>query len=118
LAHPGASFHQYMPGAVRSGKSPEHQVTNMLSTASRRSGDVDSYLMLQHFPLASAYLCQDCNAIGNNANQCPACASEVLMSLSAILNREETATVMVDSQYVYLPTLGAGTVRTGSALAA
>jgi len=90
----------------------------MLSTASRRSGDVDSYLMLQHFPLASAYLCQDCNAIGNNANQCPACASEVLMSLSAILNREETVTVMVDSQYVYLPKLGAATVRAGSALAA
>ncbi len=87
----------------------------MLSTASRRSGDVDSYLMLQHFPLASAYLCQDCNAIGNNANHCPACASEVLMSLSAILNREDN--VMVDS-YVSLPALAATTVRSGSALAA
>jgi hypothetical protein len=107
-----------MLSAVEPSKSPEHQVTIMLSTASRRSGDVDSYLMLQHFPLASAYLCQDCNAIGNNANQCPACASEVLMSLSAILNREETATVMVDSQYVYLPSLGAATRRAGSALAA
>ena len=44
--------------------------------------------MLQHIPLSSAYLCQDCNSIGNCARQCPACASEVLMSLSAVLNRE------------------------------
>ena len=116
LAYPGASFHQYMPSAVRPGKSPEHQVTNMLSTASRRSGDVDSYLMLQHFPLASAYLCQDCNAIGNNANQCPACASEVLMSLSAILNREDN--MMAEPQYSSLPALAAASVRAGSALAA
>lgn len=44
--------------------------------------------MLQHIPLSSAYLCQDCNSIGNCARQCPACASEVLMSLSGVLNRE------------------------------
>ena len=44
--------------------------------------------MLQHIPLISAYLCQDCNSIGNCARQCPACASEVLMSLSGVLNRE------------------------------
>jgi hypothetical protein len=88
----------------------------MLSTASRRSGDVDSYLMLQHFPLASAYLCQDCNAIGNNANHCPACASEVLMSLSAILNREDS--LMDEPQYSSLPAFAAANVRSGSALAA
>lgn len=48
-----------------------------------------TYPMMQHFPLSSAYLCQDCNSIGNCATQCPACASTVLMSLSGILNREE-----------------------------
>ena len=88
----------------------------MLSTASRRSGDVAAYLMLQHFPLASAYLCQDCNAIGNNANQCPACASEVLMSLSAVLNRSNDT--MIESQYPSLPALAAASARAGSALAA
>lgn len=88
----------------------------MLSTASRRSGDVDPYLMLQHFPLSSAYLCQDCNAIGNSANQCPACASEVLMSLSAILNREDN--LMDEPQYSSFPALAAANVRSGSALAA
>jgi hypothetical protein len=88
----------------------------MLSTASRKSGDVASYLMLQHFPLSSAYLCQDCNAIGNNANQCPACASEVLMSLSAILNRSDN--VMDESQYSSLPGLAVATSRAGSAWAA
>lgn len=40
-----------------------------------------------HIPLAAAYLCQDCNCVGNNACTCPACASEALMSLSAVLNR-------------------------------
>jgi len=44
--------------------------------------------LLQHIPLSSAYLCQDCDSIGNCARQCPACASEVLMSLSGVLNRE------------------------------
>jgi hypothetical protein len=88
----------------------------MLSTAVKRSSDVASYLMLQHFPLSSAYLCQDCNAIGNNANQCPACASEVLMSLSAILNRDEAN--MVQSQYSSLPTLTMSSTRAESALAA
>ena len=88
----------------------------MISTAVKRSSDVESYLMLQHFPLSSAYLCQDCNSIGNNANQCPACASEVLMSLSAILNRDEN--IMAESQYTSLPTLTMTTTRAGSALAA
>jgi hypothetical protein len=88
----------------------------MLSTASRKSSDVASYLMLQHFPLSSAYLCQDCNSIGNNANQCPACASEVLMSLSAILNRADNE--MNESQYPSFTALAAASTRAGSALAA
>jgi hypothetical protein len=87
----------------------------MLSTASKRPSDVSSYLMLQHFPLSSAYLCQDCNSIGNNANQCPACASEVLMSLSAVLNRADN---MADSQFSSLPALAVASARPGSALAA
>jgi len=41
-----------------------------------------------HIPLASAYLCQDCNCVSNCSRRCPACASEVLMGLSAILDRE------------------------------
>jgi hypothetical protein len=44
--------------------------------------------LLQHIPLVSAYLCPNCNSIGNSARQCPACASEVLMSLSGVLNRQ------------------------------
>lgn len=60
----------------------------MLSLISRRSGERMPIPMLQHIPLSSAYLCQDCNSIGNCARQCPACASEVLMSLSGVLNRE------------------------------
>jgi hypothetical protein len=43
----------------------------------------------QHFPLTSAYLCQDCASIGNNSMHCPACASNVLMALEGVLNRKD-----------------------------
>jgi hypothetical protein len=46
-------------------------------------------LAMQHIPLESAYLCPDCNSIGNNSRSCPACASTVLMSLAGVLDREE-----------------------------
>ena len=59
--------------------------------------------LLQHIPLTSAYLCQDCSSIGNCARQCPACASEVLMSLSGVLNREVEH--VADPRYVYQPAL-------------
>jgi len=47
--------------------------------------------LLQHIPLAAAYLCQDCNSVGNCAMQCPACASGVLLSLATVLDRETVA---------------------------
>ncbi|HEY3628647.1 MAG TPA: hypothetical protein VGL00_20330 [Terracidiphilus sp.] len=59
--------------------------------------------MLQHIPLRSAYLCQDCNSVGNCARQCPACASEVLLSLSAVLDREVTEVAV--PQYSYAPAM-------------
>jgi len=43
---------------------------------------------MQHIPLKFAYLCQDCNSVGNSSRQCPACASEVLMGLAGVLDRE------------------------------
>lgn len=51
-------------------------------------GDSMKFLSMQHMPLKGAYLCQDCNCIGNCAEQCPACASEALMGLAGVLNRE------------------------------
>jgi len=59
-----------------------------------------------HFPLTSAYLCQDCNSVGNCAMKCPACASRVLLSLSAVLDREVKAVVEEiehDYEYEYIP---------------
>lgn len=41
-----------------------------------------------HMPLSSAFLCSDCHCIGNCSRQCPACASGVLLSLAAVLDRE------------------------------
>ena len=45
---------------------------------------------VQHYiPLTSAYLCQDCDAIGNNSVHCSACSSDVVMSLEGVLNRKQ-----------------------------
>jgi hypothetical protein len=48
----------------------------------------------QYFPLTSAYLCQDCNSIGNNSMRCLACASDVLMSLGGVLNPQHASKSM------------------------
>jgi len=47
---------------------------------------------MEHIPLAGAYLCTDCNSVGNCAMKCPACASTVLLGLAGVLNREEQET--------------------------
>jgi hypothetical protein len=52
-----------------------------------------TFVSMQHMPLTSAYLCQDCNCIGNCAQQCPACASEALIGLAGVLNREPSESV-------------------------
>jgi RNA polymerase subunit RPABC4/transcription elongation factor Spt4 len=41
-----------------------------------------------HIPLSNAYLCGDCNCVSNSSRQCPACASEVLLGLASVLDRE------------------------------
>jgi hypothetical protein len=43
----------------------------------------------QHIPLTAAYLCQDCDSVGNSSMQCPACASEVLLGLAGVLDRKD-----------------------------
>lgn len=50
---------------------------------------------MEHIPLASAYLCQDCECIGNCATSCPACASRALLALAIVLNREAVPAVAV-----------------------
>jgi primosomal protein N' len=42
----------------------------------------------QFIPLARAYLCQDCDSVGNNAMHCPSCSSQVLMGLAGVLDRK------------------------------
>jgi hypothetical protein len=59
-----------------------------------------TYPMMQHIPLKSAYLCQDCNCIGNCPEQCPACASSVLMNLSCILDREPETVAAAETRSV------------------
>lgn len=50
-------------------------------------GEHMTLVSMQHIPLTSAYLCQDCNCVGNCSVQCPACASEALMGLAGVLDR-------------------------------
>jgi len=47
------------------------------------------HLSTQIIPLSTAYLCQDCSAVGNCSEQCPACASGVLMGLARVLDRKQ-----------------------------
>jgi len=54
---------------------------------------------MQHIPLSSAYLCQDCDCVGNCSMQCPACASGVLMGLAGVLERK----VEKDLEEEFLP---------------
>jgi hypothetical protein len=75
----------------------------MLSLIAKKSGERMPMPLLQHIPLTSAYLCQDCSSIGNCARQCPACASEVLLSLSGVLNREVDEAAQPD--YAFGPAL-------------
>lgn len=42
----------------------------------------------QHFPLSKAYLCQDCDSVGDCSTMCPACASRILLSLAVVLDRK------------------------------
>lgn len=51
---------------------------------------------LEHIPLSSAYLCQDCDSIGNCSSFCPACASPALMGLAGVLNRPQAAASIVE----------------------
>ena len=46
-------------------------------------------------PLSNAYLCQDCNCVGNSAEQCPACASAALMGLAKVLDRKTEESVEI-----------------------
>ena len=47
-----------------------------------------TFVSMQTVPLTRAYLCQDCNSIGNCSGHCPACGSQALMGLAGVLNRE------------------------------
>lgn len=57
--------------------------------------------MLQHIPLMSAYLCQDCDCVGNSATRCPACASTALMNLACVLNRSELEVAIPLAEFIY-----------------
>ena len=64
-----------------------------------------TYERMQLIPLWSAYLCQDCSCVGNNAKQCPGCASAALLGLASVLDREPKKEAL--PSYVQSPALAA-----------
>jgi hypothetical protein len=60
--------------------------------------------MMNYIPLNQAYLCQDCNAVGNDSTRCPACASEVLLALAGVFDRKEEVRA---SSLILLPAMAA-----------
>ncbi len=71
----------------------------MLSLISKKPGE-PMPSTLHYISLTSAYLCTDCNNVSNCAQRCPACASEALMGLAGILNREAVEEIP-QSDYSY-----------------
>ena len=53
-----------------------------------------------HYPnfvnLTDAYLCCDCEAIGNSANRCPRCQSDALIALSRAIRPHRDSIRIVD----------------------
>jgi hypothetical protein len=43
---------------------------------------------MSHFPLNTAALCLDCNAVGNSLRRCVCCGSYSVLALATVLNRE------------------------------
>ena len=75
---------------------------SLILTKKQEDHDVSGCTDRSHFPLTSAYLCQDCNSVGNCAMQCPACASTVLLNLSSVLDRKvETVVEEIEREYEY-----------------
>ncbi|MDE3200666.1 MAG: hypothetical protein KGN79_07065 [Acidobacteriota bacterium] len=68
--------------------------------------------MMEYFPLKSAYLCQDCENVGNCATQCPACASSALLSLSSVVNREVEDNAGFADTRITIPAIVFENVRT------
>ncbi len=63
--------------------------------------------MPQYIPLTSAYLCQDCDCVGNSASHCPACASSALLNLACVLNRNEIEAEIPMTGFTYTSTQSA-----------
>ncbi len=62
---------------------------------------------MEYIPLVSAYLCQDCNCIGNCERQCPACASSALLGLAVVLDRKHDETARAQRIDSWHPALAA-----------
>lgn len=46
-----------------------------------------------HFPVTTAFYCQDCAEVGTNSRECACCASRSLLSLANVLNRGDDPAV-------------------------
>jgi ferredoxin len=79
------------------------ELTSVISKRRGYRGEQMKFVSMQHIPLTHAYLCQDCNSIGNCAQHCPACASEALMGLAGVLDRKPEQAIEIG--FARLPAL-------------
>jgi len=62
---------------------------------------LDALLDPTTYSLRFAYLCQDCDSVGNDAHCCPACASSALMNLACVLDRKAVRSEKLDLHYSF-----------------
>jgi hypothetical protein len=59
-----------------------------------------------HVNLRNAYLCADCDTIGDSPEQCPACASRLgILPLITVLNRTQNA-ILIPKELVHMEVFG------------
>lgn len=55
---------------------------------------------LVYLPLRQAFLCENCQHVGNSSRACPACGDKTaLISLAGVLNREQTITTSFKQEF-------------------
>lgn len=57
---------------------------------------------IQLIPLGSAYLCQNCQLVGNVSTECPGCGSQALLCLAGVMDREEPVLTVGSAERVAL----------------
>jgi hypothetical protein len=88
LVEPGTSENFMEFHSVSGFRKALHHLTG---TSPRALGSTEQEAAIMFEPtfvnLADAYLCADCEAVGNSANRCPRCQSDALLAITRAIPR-------------------------------